>query len=297
MLNYYKNVEKQKKPIDQAQLKLEGNQLKEVEIKGQLREKNFVLKTAWDATFFKKISEEELKKKPRQTLLDLLRERIDGFTVGDFYADGCFGTVGYEVDGKKFPPASRPRKHNFTTYMIGLKPIGMVIIDKINTVVAAGFTEIYQASIFNVSTSNIEPEIRPTNTFIFNALSAEDIKDITVYKGCNSFFLDITTRSGKGPWIAPSRGLYVYRPLPLYIPKDFYSPKYTIDKSVATSDLRSTIFWDANLVTDENGKAKLSFYAADLPGSYTIKVEGTDLLGRFGYQKSTINIKNKTESK
>ena len=293
LLNYYKNVEKQKKPIDQAQLKLEGNQLKEVEIKGQLREKNFVVKTAWDATFFKKISEEELKKKPRQTLLDLLRERIDGFTVGDFYADGCFGE------------ASRPRKHNAPTYMIGQRPIAIVNIDKINTVIVEGYEEVYQGGTagklsnnYNASVSNLMPELMyPTNTFIFNALSAEDIKDITVYKGCNSFFLDITTRSGKGPWIAPSKGLYVYRPLPLYIPKDFYSPKYTADKSATTPDLRSTIFWDANVVTDENGKAKLFFYAADLPGSYTIKVEGTDLLGRFGYQKSKINIKNKTESK
>lgn len=300
VLNYYKNVEKQKKPIDATQLKLEGNALKEVEIKSQLKEKNFVEKTAWDANFFKKISEEELKKMPKKALIDLLRERIDGFTMGDYYADGCFGTENYIVDGVKYPPAGRPRRHNFKTYMIGLKPIAIVNIDKINTVVAAGFTEIYQGyqgNVFNASRSNIEPEIQATNTFIFNALSAADIKDITIYQGCNAFFLDITTRSGRGPWIAPTKGVYVYRPLPLYVPKEFYSPKYDINKSNGLPDLRSTIFWDANLVTDENGKAKLLFYAADLPGSYTIKVEGTDLFGRFGYQKSTITIRNKTESK
>ncbi|MEJ5994911.1 hypothetical protein WG904_10825 [Pedobacter sp. Du54] len=307
-LNYFKTVEKQKKPIDTAQLKLEGNKLKEVEIMGNIKEKNFIQKTAWDATLFKKITEEELKKKPRQTLFDLLYERIDGFTTGSFYADGCFGTEAWgldEVTGKPFPPAGKPRNHRSPTYMIGQKPIAIVTIDKINTVIVEGREEAYQGSsagnltnMYNVSTSNALPDfMHPTNTYIFNALSAEDIKDITVYKGCNSFFLDITTRSGKGPWIAPTKGGYVYRPQPSYVPKEFYSPKYGVNKSLGLPDLRSTIFWDANVVTDENGKAKLSFYAADLPGSYTIKIEGTDLQGRFGYQKSTITIKNKTESK
>ena len=79
--------------------------------------------------------------------------------------------------------------------------------------------------------------------------------------------------------------MYVYRPIPTYTPKEFYSPKYAVNKSTGLPDLRSTIFWDANVATDENGKAKLSFYAADLPGSYTIKVEGTDLMGRLGIKK------------
>ncbi len=298
LLNYYKNAEKQKKPIDPAQLKLEGTQLKEVEIKGQLREKNFIEKTGWDAKFFMKISEEELKKMPRKTLLDLLKEKIPNFNVGSFYADGCFGTAAYEVDGKRYPPPSRPRTHSFSNFMIGQLIISHVMIDKVNThLVATGIDDQYNANTNNVSKTAIEPDVFFTNSYIFSTLSAEDIIDITIYKGCNNYFLDITTRSGKGPWIAPSKGVYVYRPLPLYMPKDFYSPKYAVDKSAATPDLRSTIFWDANVVTDENGKAKLSFYAADLPGSYTIKVEGTDLFGRFGYQKSTINIKNKTESK
>ncbi|RYG22313.1 MAG: hypothetical protein EOO07_00195 [Chitinophagaceae bacterium] len=308
LLNYYKNVEKQKKPIDPAQLKLEGTKLKEVEIIGNIKEKNFIEKTAWDAAIFKKITEEELKKKPRQTLYELLYERIDGFTIGDFYADGCFGIKEWgldEVTQKKFPPASRPRKHRSPTYMIGQRPIAIVSIDKFNTVIVAGEQETYQGqphdnetNNFNASITNLYPEkIYPTNVFIFNAMNAEDIKDITVYKGCNAFFLEITTRGGKGPWVAPTRGGYVYRPLPLYMPKEFYSPKYTVNKSTGLPDLRSTIFWDANVITDENGKAKLSFYAADLPGSYTIKVEGTDLMGRFGYKKSTIMIKNKTESR
>ncbi len=292
LLNFYKIAEKTNSKTPQK-LKLEGNLLKEVEVKGERKLKEFISKTAWDAKLFKTITEEELKKKPRQTLFDLLYERIDGFTVSDYYADGCFGIESYNVDGVKYPPASRPRKHGAPTYMIGMKPIAIVMVDKVNTVITAGHAEIYQENGYNSSFSNLYPAIMyPTNKFIFNALSAEDIKDITVYKGCNSFFLDITTHSGKGPWIAPTAGVYVYRPLPIYMAKEFYSPKYNATNS-NLPDYRSTIFWDANIVTDENGKAKVSFYTADKAASYTIKIEGTDLDGRFGFKTVNITVKGK----
>jgi hypothetical protein len=172
------------------------------------------------------------------------------------------------------------------------------MIDKVNThLVASGIDDQYNANTEGETKTTGDSDIFSTNTFIFNELKASDITNITIYKGCSFFFLDITTRGGKGPWIRTPVGTYVYRPIPTCVPKEFYSPKYSIDKSSATPDLRSTIFWDANVVTDEKGKAKVLFYAADLPGSYTIKVEGTDMFGRFGYQKSTITIKNKTESK
>ena len=279
-LNYFNNVERQKKLVDPARLVLEGNQLKEVEIKVEKRLNDFIEKTAWDAKFFKKITEEELKQTPNKTLADLLKEKIPNFNVGYVWPDGC---------------SARPSRHATPSFLIGTSLIGNVMIDKISTGKATGIDDRYNETGASIGGSG---EIFSTNSFIFNALSASDVVDIVVYKGCYAYFLDITTRSGKGPWAAPTKGSYVFRPIPIYTPKEFYSPKYAIDKtSTALSDLRSTIFWDANVVTDENGKAKLSFYAADLPGSYTIKVEGTDLMGRFGYQKSVITIKNKTESK
>ncbi|WP_143095900.1 MG2 domain-containing protein [Pedobacter insulae] len=285
MLNFFKSVEKQRKLIDSTRIKPAGNQLKEVVILGNQREKEFVEKTAWDAKFFKKITEDELKQMRRKTLLDLLKEKIPNFTSGSFYADGCFGE------------SARPKRHDFSNFLFGSSLISHVMIDKINTHVLNGKEDNYQENTNNISITANDPDIFATNSFIFSALSAEDIVDITIYKGCNNYFLDITTRSGKGPWIAPAKGVYVYKPLPLYVPREFYSPKYGVNHNSTIPDLRSTIFWDANVVTDENGKAKLSFYAADLPGSYTIKVEGTDLMGRFGYQKSKVIIVDKGEPK
>ncbi|TKC12332.1 hypothetical protein FA048_01555 [Pedobacter polaris] len=305
ILSYYKNVDQRKTPTQRQQLALEGNALKEVEIKGQAKLKEFRLKTAWDAKFMKEITEEELKKVPRKTLMDLMNEKIPAFTIGNFYADGAFGIQKdtFDVEGVSYGAPSRPRRHNFYNFLIGGYLVSHVMIDGINTHFIASGTDDqinnvpYQSHPFQVSRTAVLPDVFLVNKQIFNILSAEDIINIKVFRGISHYYLDIKTRSGKGPWVVTTPGIYVYRPLPIYMAKEFYSPKYAVNKDVKTPDLRATIFWDANVVTDENGKANISFYAADKPSTYTLKIEGTDLFGRFGYQKSTIKIVNKTESK
>lgn len=296
-LNYYKKIENSKKPIDPAKIKLEGELLKEVEIKGQVRQKEIMQTQAWDVTFLKKITEEELKKVPRKTLLALLYEKIEGFTIGNFYADGCFGINWHYIFGKKYPPAAKPYRHEFSNFLVGQKVISHVIIDKVSTIALTNFgTDIYNENPYNVSVAAIEPDAFLVNQSIFNILTAQDIVDIDVYRGCNSVFLDIKTRSGKGPWVSTTPGVYVHRPLPIYFPKEFYSPKYNLANK-NQPDYRSTIFWDANVVTDESGKAKISFYTADKPSTYTVKIEGTDLNGRFGYKTASITVAKPPESK
>lgn len=94
-------------------------------------------------------------------------------------------------------------------------------------------------------------------------------------------FIMVKTRTGNGPVLKETPGIYIYRPLPLYLPRDFYRPRYAA-KNNSVPDFRSTIHWEPNLVTDENGNATVSFYAADKPGTYTVTVEGTDMQGHFG---------------
>jgi hypothetical protein len=282
-LNHYKNVKKIQSQ-DTTKLKLSGNQLKQVEIKGKAKAEQRILNAAWDAYPIKKITEEDLKKIPHKTLMDLLKEKIPGFTIGSTYANGCFGVN------------ARSRHHDFTNFLIGSSLISHVIIDKINThIVSCGVDDRYNQS--TVSATAIEPDVFFTNEMIFNALNASDIKEITVLKTCAYYMLDITTRSGRGPWISISKGTYVFRPIPISVPKEFYSPKYPVKKDDKLSDLRPTIFWDANLVTDEKGKATVSFYSTDQQGSYTIKVQGSDMMGRFGFQKGTVKIVANTASK
>lgn len=246
------------------QEKLTGkNVLKEVVIKGTSRADNEVL---FGSKLLNKLDEKELLRTPRKSLLDVLRQQIPGLTTSRFWGS-CFG---------------KPTMHSFNGFVVGTKVITSIRLDKISTqyLSAPGDHENLYFAQYALLTN----------------LSAEDITSLAVYEACADFRIEITTRAGKGPWTRAAQGLYVYRPFPFANPKLFYSPKYTAHTS-ATPDLRSTIFWDANVVTDKDGKAKISFYTADVAGTYTIKLEGTDLMGRYASFKKTIVVGGKTTSK
>jgi len=114
-------------------------------------------------------------------------------------------------------------------------------------------------------------------------------------RGSNVAYLEITTRSGNGAFMRRATGIYVYKPKALTIPKDFYSPKYLVkDLGRNFNDLRSTIYWNQNIVTDKKGQAKVKFYAADHPTTYTVVLEGADMNGKIGMQTDKLTVvKNK----
>jgi hypothetical protein len=80
-------------------------------------------------------------------------------------------------------------------------------------------------------------------------------------------------------------GVLPISPKGFYIAREFYSPKY--DQANLTNnrpDLRSTICWKPELVTDKDGNASFEYYNADGTGSYRIVVEGIDDKGNIGRQ-------------
>ncbi|HKG07240.1 MAG TPA: carboxypeptidase-like regulatory domain-containing protein [Pedobacter sp.] len=81
-----------------------------------------------------------------------------------------------------------------------------------------------------------------------------------------------------------------YRPLPLMLPKEFYSPKYGIDPITDGVDLRSTIYWKPDIITNDRGEAKVVFYTSDVTGTYHINIQGADMNGRIGSAKSVIKV-------
>jgi len=253
--------------------------LKEVEIKG--KNLDVINNSGWDASLFEVITQEDLAKMPRKNLFSLLKERVPGLNIGTSWAPIC---------------GRRPVNHSFVNYLVGGSLIANIRIDKINTHIASSGI-IDRPNNGDESLTSLDPIVYETNNYIFNNMYADDIKEIRVYRGCVYYYLEITSRSGKGPFLNPARGVYVHKPLPINIAREFYSPKYLPGDVSNTKDLRSTIFWDANVVSDANGKAKVSFYTADLPGSYTIKVEGTDMFGRFGYQTQKLEIRPGISSK
>lgn len=99
--------------------------------------------------------------------------------------------------------------------------------------------------------------------------------------GVDYAYIEITTRNGKGPFIRQSTGSYLYKPLAFSLPKEFYRPTYT-HKDTSRTDNRSTIHWEPNIITNEKGEATVSFYAADLPSTYTVVIEGSNMDGSLG---------------
>lgn len=124
-------------------------------------------------------------------------------------------------------------------------------------------------------------------------LTSDEILDLSPAgpMGSDVAYLEITTRSGNGAFMRRANGVYVYKPRALSIPKEFYSPRYTV-KNINRNftDLRSTIYWNQNVMTDKNGQAKIMFYAADKPTTYTVILEGADMYGKIGLQTSKITI-------
>ena len=63
-------------------------------------------------------------------------------------------------------------------------------------------------------------------------------------------YIEITTRSGNGVYFHTTPGVYEYKPLAFSLPKQFYRPKYTVNSKNLLPDLRSTIHWEPNIMTD-----------------------------------------------
>ncbi|MCO5936926.1 TonB-dependent receptor plug domain-containing protein [Mucilaginibacter sp. RB4R14] len=63
--------------------------------------------------------------------------------------------------------------------------------------------------------------------------------------------------------------------------REFYAPVYDADDNKNKADLRSTIYWQPNVITNERGNAEVSFYTADKAGTYNIITEGLNTNGKL----------------
>jgi hypothetical protein len=99
----------------------------------------------------------------------------------------------------------------------------------------------------------------------------------------------ITTKRGddadKSYLRQPAPGIIVYSPIGYYKSKEFYSPQYNDPKTnTAVADLRSTIYWNPNVITDKDGNAAIQYFNAGSKGTYRVIIEGIDGDGNIGRQ-------------
>ncbi|SKB58784.1 hypothetical protein SAMN05660226_02229 [Parapedobacter luteus] len=99
-----------------------------------------------------------------------------------------------------------------------------------------------------------------------------------------------TKKQEKGPRMSlsqiesllPKSNIIDLTPLGYVKERKFYAPKYDTPERRAVNDIRSTVYWNPDVVTGEDGRAQLDFYNADGKGSYRVVVEGVDSLGNIG---------------
>ncbi len=103
--------------------------------------------------------------------------------------------------------------------------------------------------------------------------------------------LIITTKKGAPVYDAVryAPGVTTYLPKGYYTARTFYSPKYDVQPS-DKHDLRTTVYWFPNLVTDENGKIKFDYFNTDQAGNYRMVIEGIDLNGNIARTTYTYKV-------
>jgi TonB-dependent SusC/RagA subfamily outer membrane receptor len=103
----------------------------------------------------------------------------------------------------------------------------------------------------------------------------------------------ITTKRGKSGYVSNVYvpGVITYQPLGLFKEKEFYVPNYADPKlNTSVADLRTTIYWNPNIITDSLGNASISFYNGDNTGKYNVILEGMDLNGHLARKVTSYNI-------
>ncbi len=73
-----------------------------------------------------------------------------------------------------------------------------------------------------------------------------------------------------------------YSPMGYSKEREFYAPKYAPNAPITNNDLRTTIYWNPKLITDDKGNTSFEFNNADGKGNYKAVVEGIDKNGNIG---------------
>ncbi|MDQ7947531.1 MAG: TonB-dependent receptor plug domain-containing protein [Pedobacter sp.] len=130
-------------------------------------------------------------------------------------------------------------------------------------------------------------------------INPHDVEGIEVLKGSSSAMygmlgggvLIITTKSANGPAARPdfTEGVLTYAPKGYDRVREFYSPNYDQPRKTQTADLRTTVYWNPNVMV-KDGRAVFEFFNADGKGPYKITIEGIDINGNLARKTYTYQV-------
>lgn len=260
------------------QMKKDGTYLKEVIIKGRSAipgSRNLNK----DGGANQVINEATLEKTPKKSLLDVLQEQVKGFRVG------------------MLPKGTIQR------YMINSNMVRFIIdgvdleffFDYNSVSSSMDYLNYYKSNLSYFSAEDVKG-IEVMNTPTYNSayrshfLSIQELLS-TGPARVDFSFVEITTHSGSGPFMRKTPGMYLYKPVFPFISKQFYSPKYASpDEVTAFPDFRTTIYWNPNIITNENGEATVTFYTSEKKTNYFMLLQGTNLQGDIGVRCASLSV-------
>ena len=116
-------------------------------------------------------------------------------------------------------------------------------------------------------------------------LTTNDIERIEIFKGASAAIFGSRGGSGviaitlkKDVTLKATTPISLVHVVPLGYqkPAQFYVPKYEVDsvRNSSQPDLRTTIYWNPELVADSNGVVHVKFYTADKANDYSVVFEG-----------------------
>ncbi|RZL13836.1 MAG: hypothetical protein EOO96_31410, partial [Pedobacter sp.] len=100
----------------------------------------------------------------------------------------------------------------------------------------------------------------------------------------------VSTKRGSSYKHKASPGIIGFKTQGFDAYKEFYSPKYT-PENINVADLRSTIYWNPNVIIDKDNKKILNFFNSDGVGAYKVVVEGINADGKVGRNVFTYTVK------
>jgi len=144
----------------------------------------------------------------------------------------------------------------------GITPHPLILL---NNMEVEDFSAIYAADVSYVDI------LSPTRSAIFGS------------RGMGGVISIHTKRGNEDSWRSEKKernGIINFMHPGYYKARKFYSPSYKVNKPEHKEfDYRSTIYWNPALKINENGKATISFYAADTSTTYRIELQGISIDG------------------
>ena len=282
-------------------LKRDGHYLEEVIVKTRRKipgSKNLNENGGADQT----VSNELLEKTPKETLLNVLEKSVTGFRLAPPLGNGSTkwmlqylvgsSIARFVIDGIDLDDFYYAKNPDLDDPYQKLPSENTPKDDRLL------FLQPYLTNFSAEDIIGIEVMKTPkySTTYRSTYLSITESKDMRV-KMDTYAFIEITTRLGTGPFHGKIPGQYAYKPLVPVITKDFYSPKYALPQQETNiRDMRSTIYWNPEVMTDDNGKALISFYTSERSSNYLIILQGMDFRGGLGVLYQYLNVKDEDKA-